>query len=125
MEVPPSFHQLPADPKFVDQIVNQIKSQGTFDQWRRECLADVDTKPAYQNLTFRVDSAVAAFLGKQRWRPDMAKNQVRENLRKHILELGLIDKGVDRIVQQVVQPKVLPVFHPAVENAIYNFLGIQ
>lgn len=124
MEIPPSFHQLPADPKFVDQIVNQIKSQGTFDQWRRECLADVDTKPAYQNLTFRVDSAVAAFLGKQRWRPDMAKNQVRENLRKHILELGLIDKGVDRIVQQVVQPKVLPVFHPAVENAIYNFLGI-
>jgi hypothetical protein len=125
MEIPPSFHQLPADPKFVDQIVNQIKSQGTFDQWRRECLADVDTKPAYQNLTFRVDSAVAAFLGKQRWRPDMAKNQARENLRKHILELGLIDKGVDRIVQQVVQPKVLPIFHPAVENAIYNFLGIQ
>ncbi|KAK4003448.1 hypothetical protein OUZ56_005213 [Daphnia magna] len=125
MEIPPPFHQLPADPKFVGQIVNQIKSQGTFDQWRRECLADVDTKPAYQNLTFRVDSAVAAFLGKQRWRPDMAKNQMRENLRKHILELGLIDKGVDRIVQQVVQPKVLPIFHPAVESAIYNFLGIK
>lgn len=125
MEIPPPFHQLPADSKFIDQIVNQIKSQGTFDQWRRECLADVDTKPAYQNLTFRVDSAVAAFLGKQRWRPDMAKNQMRENLRKHIIELGLIDKGVDRIVQQVVQPKVLPIFHPAVESAIYNFLGIK
>lgn len=55
----------------------------------------------------------------------MVKNQVRENLRKHILELGLIDKGVDRIVQQVVQPKVLPIFHPEVENAIYNFLGIE
>lgn len=125
MEVPPPFQQLPADPKFIDQIVNQIKSQGTFDQWRRECLADVDTKPAYQNLTFRVDSAVAGFLGKQRWRPDMVKNQVRENLRKHIHELGLVDKGVDRIVEQVVQPKVLPVFHPAVEDAIYNFLGIK
>ena len=125
MEIPPPFQQIAADPKFIDQIVNQIKSQGTFDQWRRECLADVDTKPAYQNLTFRVDSAVAAFLGKQRWRPDMVKNQVRENLRKHILELGLIDKGVDRIVQQVVQPKVLPIFHPEVENAIYNFLGIE
>nr|CAG4637265.1 EOG090X0B7I [Ceriodaphnia reticulata] len=125
MEIPPPFQQIAADPKFVDQIVNQIKSQGTFDQWRRECLADVDTKPAYQNLTFRVDSAVAAFLGKQRWRPDMVKNQVRENLRKHILELGLIDKGVDRIVQQVVQPKVLHIFHPEVENAIYNFLGIE
>nr|CAG4646489.1 EOG090X0B7I [Macrothrix elegans] len=124
MEAPPPFQQLPADPKFIDQIVNQIKSQGTFDQWRRECLADVDTKPAYQNLTFRVDNAVAAFLGKQRWRPDMVKNQVRENLRKHILELGFIEKGVDRIVEQVVQPKILPLFHPAVEDAIYGFLGI-
>nr|CAG4649588.1 EOG090X0B7I [Scapholeberis mucronata] len=125
MEIPPPFQQLPADPKFIDQIVNQIKSQGTFDQWRRECLADVDTKPAYQNLTFRVDNAVAGFLGKQKWRPDMVKNQVRENLRKHILELGIIDRGVDRIVEQVVQPKVLPLFHPAVEDAIYNFLGIK
>lgn len=55
----------------------------------------------------------------------MVKNQMRENLRKHILELGIIEKGVDRIVEQVVQPKVLPIFHPAVENAIYDFLGIE
>lgn len=55
----------------------------------------------------------------------MVKNQTRENLRKHILDLGIIEKGVDRIVEQVVQPKVLPIFHPAVENAIYNFLGIK
>jgi len=114
-----------ADPKFIDQIVNQIKSQGIFDQWRRECLADVDTKPAYQNLTSRVDNAVASFLNKQRWRPDMVKNQVRENLRRNILELGFIEKGVDRIVEQVVQPKILPLFNPAVESSIYKFLGIQ
>nr|CAG4642716.1 EOG090X0B7I [Evadne anonyx] len=114
-----------ADPKFIDQIVNQIKSQGTFDQWRRECLADVDTKPAYQNLTSRVDNAVASFLNKQRWRPDMVKNQVRENLRRNILELGFIEKGVDRIVEQVVQPKILPLFNPAVESSIYKFLGIN
>lgn len=114
-----------ADPKFIDQIVNQIKSQGTFDQWRRECLADVDTKPAYQNLTSRVDNAVASFLNKQRWRPDMVKNQVRENLRRNILELGFIEKGVDRIVEQVVQPKIQPLFNPAVESSIYKFLGIK
>lgn len=125
MEIPTSYQKPPADPHLVDQIVNKIKSAGTFDQWRRECLADVDTKPAYQNLTFRVDNAVASFLGRQRWRPDMAKNQVRENLRRHILDLGIIEKGVDRIVEQVVQPKVLPTFHPAVEDAIYTFLGIE
>ena len=115
----------PGDPHLIDKIVNQIKSQGTFDQWRRECLADVDTKPAYQNLTLRVDTAVTSFLSKQRWRPELVKNQVRENLRKHILELGFIEKGVDRIVEQVVQPKVGPLFRPAVESAIYSFLGIK
>lgn len=125
MESTSAYQHPPADSALVDQIVNQIKSAGTFDQWRRECLADVDTKPAYQNLTFRVDNAVASFLSRQRWRPDMAKNQVRENLRRHILDLGIIEKGVDRIVEQVVQPKVLPVFHPAVEDAIYTFLGIE
>ena len=113
------------DPHLIEQIVNQIKSQGTFDQWRRDCLSDVDTKPAYQNLTVRVDNAVASFLSKQYWRPDMIKNQVRENLRKNILELGFIEKGVDRIVEQVVQPKVLPLFRPAVESVIFSFLGIK
>lgn len=72
------------DPGFIDQIVNQIKSQGTFDLWRRECLNEVDMKPAFQNLNVRVGTAVNDFLNKQRWRPDMAKNQLRENLRKYI-----------------------------------------
>ena len=64
------------------EIVNQIKSQGTFDEWRRECLVEVDSKPAFQNLNVRVGSTVNEFLNKQRWRPDLAKNQLRETLRK-------------------------------------------
>ena len=34
----------PGDPKLVDAIVQQLKSGGKFDQFRKECLADVDTK---------------------------------------------------------------------------------
>jgi len=83
MEASQSIHRLAlGDPGFIDQIVNQIKSQGTFDEWRRECLAEVDSKPAFQNLNVRVGSTVNEFLNKQRWRPDLAKNQLRETLRK-------------------------------------------
>lgn len=33
-----------ADPALIDTIVGELKSQGTFDQFRKECIADVDTK---------------------------------------------------------------------------------
>ena len=83
MEASQTIHRLArGDPGFIDQIVNQIKSQGTFDEWRRECLVEVDSKPAFQNLNVRVGSTVNEFLNKQRWRPDLAKNQLRETLRK-------------------------------------------
>lgn len=35
---------LPGDPRLVDHIVGEVKSQGIFDQFRKECIADVDTK---------------------------------------------------------------------------------
>lgn len=34
------------DPGAVSTILNRLKSQGIFDQFRRDCLADVDTKVA-------------------------------------------------------------------------------
>lgn len=34
----------PGDSRMIDKIVHQLKSQGIFDQFRKECLADVDTK---------------------------------------------------------------------------------
>ena len=37
----------PGDPKLVDSIVQQLLSGGKFDQFRKECMADVDTKVSY------------------------------------------------------------------------------
>nr|CAH7732976.1 unnamed protein product [Callosobruchus chinensis] len=116
---------MPGDPRLVQQIVCELKSQGIFDQFRKECIADVDTKPAYQNLRQRVESSVAAFLTQQNWCSDMNKNQVREQLRKSIYESGYLDMGVERIVDQVVNPKINTVFLPQVEEVVYRFLGVQ
>lgn len=63
-----------------------VKSEGLFDQFRRECLADVDTKPAYQNLQNRVEASVCSFLEEQNWHAQLNKNQLREKLRKLVLE---------------------------------------
>lgn len=72
--------------KLIDSIVCEVKSQGVFDQFRRECMADVDTKPAYQNLRQRVESSVSNFLNEQDWKPELNKNQLRERLRRNITE---------------------------------------
>ncbi|KAJ8920105.1 hypothetical protein NQ315_011761 [Exocentrus adspersus] len=116
---------MPGDPRLVEQLVYELKSQGIFDQFRKECISDVDTKPAYQNLRQRVEGTVATFLSQQTWRPDMNKNQVREQLRKNIYESGYLETGVERIVDQVVNPKINTVFLPQVEDVVYKYLGIE
>lgn len=65
------------------------------------------------------------FLGKQTWKPDLNKNHLRENLRKHIHDAPYLDAGMERIVDQVVGPKVYSMFMPQIEEVVYKFLGIE
>lgn len=112
------------DPQLEDKILHEVKSQGVFDEFRKDSMADVDTKPAYQNLRQRVESTVKKFLSEQQWTPDMNKNQLREKLRRHITESGFLDVGVERIVDQVVNPKIGTVFQPRIEEITYKYLGL-
>ncbi|XP_053946225.1 biorientation of chromosomes in cell division protein 1-like 1 [Anastrepha ludens] len=112
------------DPQLEDRILHEVKSQGVFDEFRKDSMADVDTKPAYQNLRQRVENTVKKFLSEQHWTPDMNKNQLREKLRRHITESGFLDVGVERIVDQVVNPKIGTVFQPRIEEITYKYLGL-
>jgi len=44
MEIGLSNTLLAGDTRLIDHIVGEVKSQGIFDQFRKECIADVDTK---------------------------------------------------------------------------------
>lgn len=73
------------DPEFVDKILSEVKRQGHFDAFRKECLADVDTQPAFQNLHTRVEDSVQKFLYRQVWTPETNKNRLREEMRTTIV----------------------------------------
>lgn len=36
----------------IEKIINEVKSQGVFDDIRRDCISDVDTKVSQIRLTF-------------------------------------------------------------------------
>ncbi|XP_054168725.1 biorientation of chromosomes in cell division protein 1-like 1 [Oppia nitens] len=120
-----SSHSSSCDSLLINTIVDTIKSRGIFDELRRECLSDADTKPSFQNLLQRVEGYVSKFLSQQKWSQSLNKNQLRERLRRQLNESGMLKYGIEHLVEQVVNFKINSFFWPKIESVVKEFLGIQ
>jgi len=102
----------------VEGTVNKLKTNGMFDQMRRDCLADIDTKPAFQNLEQRVLSHVKNCLELEVWNPNVNKNQLRSKIRTSLLQSGILNTGIEHILHQVVDTKMQSSFQPNIAQFI-------
>ncbi|XP_035212692.1 biorientation of chromosomes in cell division protein 1-like 1 [Stegodyphus dumicola] len=114
---------LPGDSVLIENIVNYLKAKGIFDEFRHECLADVDTKSSCQNLSQRVDGYTTKFLANETWNPDLNKNELRNKLRRHIDESGMLAVGADHVVEQVINPKIGQLFFPRIREVVHQYLN--
>ncbi|KAB0370306.1 hypothetical protein FD755_018268 [Muntiacus reevesi] len=89
------------DLALITLVLEQFKSQGLFDTFCQDCLAQMDNKPAYQNWRQKVDNFVS------------------------VVQSGMLEAGVDRILSEVVDPKLNHIFWPQTERAIHEFLAAQ
>ncbi|GBN45746.1 Biorientation of chromosomes in cell division protein 1 [Araneus ventricosus] len=116
-------HLVPGDPILIENIVKYLKAKGIFDEFRHECLADVDTKSSCQNLSQRVDGYTTKFLSGEKWHPDLNKNELRNKLRRHIDESGMLAGGADHVVEQVINPKINQLFLPRIIEVVHQYLN--
>ncbi|XP_054706367.1 biorientation of chromosomes in cell division protein 1-like 1 [Uloborus diversus] len=114
---------IPGDTTLVERIVNYVKAKGIFDEFRHECLADVDTKPSCQNLSQRVDGFTSKFMATHKWHSDMNKNELRNKLRRHIDESGMVTIGADHVVEQVINSKIGQLFFPRIREIVPQYLS--
>ncbi|XP_050436928.1 biorientation of chromosomes in cell division protein 1-like 1 [Adelges cooleyi] len=109
-------------------LLETLKANGTFDEFRRDCVSNIDAKPTFQNWKQRIESNINKFLSKINYTPELNKNSIRERLRKHLFdgrESREIEDGADRILTQVFASRTLNVFETKIENAVNEYLGIK
>lgn len=109
--------------ELVERVMHEVMSRGLFDDFRRQCLADVDTRPAYQNLHLRVVRFVRVFLRQQKWSPDLNRNQLRERMGRQLMVSQFLDSGVSRIIDQAVNRNICAEYSSRVDKLVREIVA--
>ena len=87
-----------------EAVLNKLKSDGTFDQFRKTCLASIEAEvrannysictimttialmqPSFRAYSEHIEVVARRYLQNFRWRDNTTKNNVRSRLKDHAL----------------------------------------
>ncbi|CAI8016969.1 Biorientation of chromosomes in cell division protein 1-like 1 [Geodia barretti] len=101
----------------VEAVLDKVKSDGTFDQFRKTCLAAVEAEPSMRAYGEQIEVLSRRYLQDHRhkWSDNITKNEVRAKLKDYIVKMiANPDVGISIPVQNMVEnslekkgPKVL------------------
>ncbi|XP_066929444.1 biorientation of chromosomes in cell division protein 1-like 1 [Clytia hemisphaerica] len=94
------------DPQItINDVVNNVKSEGIFDQFRKECIEEFENMESFNQLKQTVENHVASFLSKRRFSELLQKNLLRTELRNHLNKSEVLLNGIQRLVDEVLSLK--------------------
>ena len=74
--------------KPISDIVKEFKANGNFDQFRKDCFAEITAQSSFQTLSKSVDDMVQKFLREQN--QSLRKNEMRDLLRRKLNEYAIL-----------------------------------
>ncbi|KAL5471154.1 hypothetical protein EMCRGX_G029239 [Ephydatia muelleri] len=68
-----------------DTVLNKLKSDGTFDQFRKSCLSALESEPSFTAQGEHIANLSRRYLQNFNWRDSVTKNDARSRLKNYIL----------------------------------------
>lgn len=99
-------------------IPKQIKANGSFDKFRKDCFKEITAQPAFANLQKQVEDFVHKFLREQN--PNSKKSLIREKLRRQLTENIFLTNGIDKLIESFLEPKLDSTFKPLIHEMVLS-----
>ncbi|VEL40828.1 unnamed protein product [Protopolystoma xenopodis] len=112
-----------SDEHLVIDMVEKLKSQGMFDRIRKQCLEEATRIPQYKELLIKVDTLAKNFLDSCNWSENLAKIELREELRRNISADDTLSHGITEIVEKLVKARMPKEFDSLAQKVVYEGLG--
>lgn len=98
------------------EVVKQIKANGSFDKFRKDCFADIIAQPQFHDLSKSVEDYVVRFLKEQK--PNSKKSFIRDKLRRSLNESYFLTSGINKLIEDTLEPKLESTFKPLITKVV-------